>query len=215
MNTTIDQATPEMNRACLALLADNADSLGQSRDFAASLLRQHTNKGRLSPRQWYWVRRLARQIGRPEPEQAQVAQDMSAVYAMFETAQRRLKWPKIWLSVRPGLEIRLSVAGPRARVPGSITVVTADNIWLGRIHQDGRFEMTRSEQGERLASEIVTALVDFASDPARVAAQHGHKTGHCCFCNRSLRDERSTDVGYGPVCAKTFGLEWGTPAKAA
>ena len=38
----------------------------------------------------------------------------------------------------------------------------------------------------------------------------------CCFCNRALEDERSTAVGYGPICAGHFGLAWGNrPAEFA
>jgi hypothetical protein len=43
-----------------------------------------------------------------------------------------------------------------------------------------------------------------------VAAEHGHKTGNCCFCSRPLNDARSTEVGYGPVCADKWELPWGT-----
>ena len=38
------------------------------------------------------------------------------------------------------------------------------------------------------------------------AAQHGHETGHCCFCNKKLDDEKSVTLGCGPVCAKNYGL---------
>jgi len=34
-------------------------------------------------------------------------------------------------------------------------------------------------------------------------------TGNCCFCRRELTDKRSTEVGYGPICADHFSLPWG------
>ena len=52
-------------------------------------------------------------------------------------------------------------------------------------------------------------LKAFAADPETVAAQYGSLTGNCCFCGRKLTDDRSTNVGYGPVCADKFGLNWG------
>ena len=53
------------------------------------------------------------------------------------------------------------------------------------------------------------ALVALAENPEETAAMYGHITGSCCFCSRMLTDKRSTDVGYGPICASKFGLAWG------
>jgi hypothetical protein len=44
---------------------------------------------------------------------------------------------------------------------------------------------------------------------AEQAAAFGHLTGQCVFCARELTDQRSIDVGYGPVCAGKNGLPWG------
>lgn len=44
---------------------------------------------------------------------------------------------------------------------------------------------------------------------AEEAARFGHAHGCCLFCLRNLTDERSTEVGYGPVCAEKNGLPWG------
>lgn len=41
------------------------------------------------------------------------------------------------------------------------------------------------------------------------AAAYGRATDHCVFCGHGLEDERSTTVGYGPVCADNYGLPWG------
>lgn len=41
------------------------------------------------------------------------------------------------------------------------------------------------------------------------AAAFGHLYGICAFCARTLTDERSIHVGYGPVCADNQGLPWG------
>lgn len=139
--------------------------------------------------------------------------DLSGVLALFAKAKEHLKHPAVVLSVPgvAGLAIRLSVAGPRARVPGSITVLDAEKgidgrDWFGRILTDGTYQPSNSANGR---TEAITArLREFASDPAKVAAEHGKLTGNCCFCNRGLQDERSTAVGYGPVCAVHYGLPW-------
>lgn len=44
---------------------------------------------------------------------------------------------------------------------------------------------------------------------AKEAASFGALTGRCVFCDRELTDERSIEVGYGPVCAERNGLPWG------
>lgn len=41
------------------------------------------------------------------------------------------------------------------------------------------------------------------------AAKFGHLTSRCVFCSRKLADDRSIDVGYGPICAAKYDLPWG------
>ena len=114
-----------------------------------------------------------------------------------------------------GFAVRLTVAGPKAKVPGSLTVCENDRNttndygepareWLGRVTVDGTYEPARKANGR--AEPIARRLAELAANPARVAAEHGRLTGRCCFCNTALSDERSTAVGYGPTCADHFGL---------
>jgi len=111
-----------------------------------------------------------------------------------------------------GFPIRLYVAGDRAREPGAVTVQSADKksdgerTWIGRISQTGEFQGAR---GVANVEKIVDRLREFSADPAGVAAADGKLTCRCCFCGLGLDDEKSVDVGYGPVCAKKFGLSWG------
>jgi hypothetical protein len=37
----------------------------------------------------------------------------------------------------------------------------------------------------------------------------GRGWGGCLFCGRPLWDKRSCDTGYGPDCARRYGLPWG------
>lgn len=147
--------------------------------------------------------------------------DLSGILALFDKAKRKLKFPAIVLGVPAvGMTIRINVAGERARAPGSLTVADAERDeesgrrdWLGRVHLDGRYE-ARMGLPARETAAIDQRLRDFAADPVKVAGEHGKLTGRCCFCNRPLEDERSTAVGYGPVCAQNFGLEWGSRENA-
>lgn len=98
---------------------------------------------------------------------------------------------------------RLSIAGSKARYPGSITVTTgerdyASRQWLGRIYTDGTCEIHDED--------ALSALCAIACDPAGAVAAHGRLTGWCACCSRALRDPASVSRGYGPTCAKRFGL---------
>jgi hypothetical protein len=111
-----------------------------------------------------------------------------------------------------GMTVRLAIAGPAAKVPGSITVLDANKgidgrDWFGRITVDGAFQPSNKLNGR--VDTVAKRLQEFACDPAKVAAEHGRLTGSCCFCNKTLKDERSTAVGYGETCAGHYGLPWG------
>lgn len=152
---------------------------------------------------------------------AQEIGDLSGVLALFAQAKVNLKFPKIVLQVSEYLTVRLSVAGDRAKVPGSINVSNletngnVDNYgnpehdWFGRVLTSGSYEPSRRTDAA-VTAKIASRLRELASEPAKVASEFGRLTGNCCFCNRALEDERSTAVGYGKTCAKNFGLPWGT-----
>ncbi len=131
--------------------------------------------------------------------------DMAGVIALFNTAGSRLKNPKVEIEFGGVGSVTLMML-KTGKHPGSISIKSGkgyDAPWFGRIHTDGRFEPSRiAPQG------LDTALLAFAADPAGVAAQHGHKTGQCCFCSIPLRDARSVFVGYGATCAKHFALPY-------
>ncbi|HEV8503700.1 MAG TPA: DUF6011 domain-containing protein [Casimicrobiaceae bacterium] len=140
----------------------------------------------------------------------QAVGDLSGILAIFNTARRHLKHPSIVLD-----GFRVARAGDSAREPGSLTITSVERThtdrfgndardWYGRVSLDGTFQPARqapADLGEKLRA--------FAADPAGVAAAYGHLHGRCCFCNTALTDERSTSVGYGPICADHFGLPWG------
>lgn len=147
---------------------------------------------------------------------------MGGVIALFKKAKLHLKFPAIVMSV-PGFEaVRVNMAGEKARHPGSLNVCAMDRqnddgrrVWFGRIFEDGKFEMAGTGDKAELAA-IAKRLQDFSAEPIKIASEHGRLTGRCCFCNIELTDERSTSIGYGPICADHYGLPWGDrPAQFA
>jgi len=157
----------------------------------------------------------------PKPREARpaanVAADLSGILALFNRAKHHLRRPAIVLGVPaigPAASIRINIAGDQAKVPGSLTICDGERdeegqrAWLGRVLLDGTYQPSRDAGPYQ--RQIVERLREFAARPAEVAAEHGRLTGRCCFCNRALEDERSTAVGYGPICARHFGLPWGS-----
>jgi hypothetical protein len=208
--------------ASIATLTAHRDNLtANDRSFADSLLYSvRTQRRPPSDKQLYWIGKMAERAknGGKEPERVKTTVgDLSGVMALFDKARRHLQFPAIvlgWRDSRDHIhEVRLNVAGERARVPGSINVIDeADRAWFGRILKDGAFEHSPRIDVPTAVAEL---LGRFACDPVGVAGEHGRLTGKCCFCNTALTDERSTSVGYGPTCAKNYGLPWGKAAADA
>jgi uncharacterized protein DUF6011 len=184
--------------------------------FAASLIAQATTPGKkpLSDKQWYWVGKLAERAGaaKPAPEAVKVAGTFAGVLALFATASAHLKRPRIALMLSDGTDVRLSLAGAASSNPGYVYVRVGGE-YAGKVSPAGDF------QPFKLAPNVLAALRDLlgelAADPAGVASAYGKLTGACCFCSIALTDERSTSVGYGPICAGHYGLPWGEKAEPA
>lgn len=186
----------------LAMLQSNVSNLNtKDQSFAQSLLDQSVVRV-LSEKQMYWVNILA---DRATPSEIIIPTTIS-VTGIIELIRRNnnAKRPKIRFFIGE-TEFTLSVASSKAKFPGTINV--NGGFWYGRIHQDGRYEL--SSRIEQSAHEpIIKALLEVAADPAKAAAEYGKKTGRCCFCALSLTDERSLNVGYGAICAKNYRLPW-------
>lgn len=56
--------------------------------------------------------------------------------------------------------------------------------------------------------DVLIVMEQFRTDPLGTVVRLGRATGRCCFCSSPLSDRRSRAHGYGPVCAKNYGLEW-------
>jgi hypothetical protein len=196
-----------------------AGTLGNDKAFVESLLKAHATKG-LTLKQSFWFGKMAgKHGGKPQEEAAPVPAPIvgqfEGVYTLFAKAKEHLKFPKINLKLADGSSVVLSMAGPKSKKPGVINVTNGGKFkapgskWYGRVNTDGSMETPGSHAPE--FEEVKAVLKSLAAEPAKVAAEHGKLSGHCCFCNHKLTDkDKSTAVGYGPTCAKNFGLyaEW-------
>lgn len=196
------------------LLKENISALNEKdTGFALSMLKQFEKKGHLSSKQMHWIEVLAKRAveGTPKPVIENIG-NFKGVIDLLVAAKANLKYPKIKLQTENGFSVALSLAGPGAKKPGTINITDGgpwgDNKYYGRVTVEGKWEKPFKNFNETV--EIGELLAKLASDPAETAAAYGKLTGNCCFCNLALTDEKSVSVGYGPVCAKHFGMPWGT-----
>jgi hypothetical protein len=176
--------------------------------FALSLLNQLARKGVLSPKQWPWIKTLADRIDPPAGPAPRKLGDLAQLKAMFAKAGEKLKFPHLMLQLDSGERVKLWIAGDRSSDPGALSVVTTDREWIGRVLKDGTWapRVTRSAEFYASVGDLLSRLL---ADPVGVLASHGKQLGACCYCNTELTDARSVAAGYGPVCAKNWGLPWG------
>lgn len=182
------------------------------REFADSLINGqygYKKRGYLTPKQEPHVYRLLQKaMGVSELGKTHVG-GMQGIHLLFEKAKSHLKFPKIVVTLETGTAIKMWIQGEKAKVPGALAVTVNGN-WAGRITQDGSFETAKNFTPDHFYTDgVVDFLKQFAADPAGVAAKYGKLSSNCCFCQTALTDPKSLGVGYGPTCAKHYGLPWG------
>jgi hypothetical protein len=198
--------------AALPMLSARDASFGESLLTQAREHDTYKNCPPLSGKQWEWVVKLADKAKTPAAPVAKI--DFSAVTEMFAAASKVAKrLPKIRLQLPDGSPIVLKPAGPGASRPGTVNVTDGkafgNNVWYGRVDPvSGAWEPSSKVDLNTTAS-VTALLTAFAANPLQVAAEYGAATHHCCFCGIELTDPRSKKMGWGPICAEKFGLEWG------
>jgi hypothetical protein len=124
--------------------------------------------------------------------------DLAPVVAFLSGARERgLKSPRVRFAAPGAGELALSLAPLTGKNPGAVYVKVRGE-YAGKVTADGT--------AYGIAPELVDALRAIAADPAAAGAAYGRLTGQCSFCTQGLTDEGSIEVGYGPVCAKRYGL---------
>lgn len=172
-----------------------------------------TMRNKVSCRNWFhscpvMVQPSSTPLPQAQPSLFQKAFNVVGIMNLFAKAQAHLKWPKIRLTTPTGQTLCLKLAGNQSKNPGHLMITDGGpygaNKYFGRVDLQGNWNPGRDN-----TPEVVELLNKLSDDPAGVAAAYGKLTGNCCFCNLPLSDDRSTAVGYGPVCANHYGLPWG------
>ena len=173
-----------------------------AKEGASDFERDLASKPRLSTKQVAWLHVLAHWATQPKAEVASVGAFPGILALLNMARDAGKKFPKIKLDV-DGKRVVLALNGK-----GKVNVTDGrpygEALFYGAIQQDSAFRPSRN------SGAILSTLEALEADPQRVAAQHGIATGNCCFCARDLTTKESRSVGYGPICADKFGLEWGT-----
>lgn len=132
---------------------------------------------------------------------ASVTADTVAIVEFLLAAKARgLKHPKVAFLGPGNTQLRLSLAGHMAKVPGAVQVFL-DRQWLGRVNPDGGVVGTLA-----VRTDVLDLLDTIAADPAKAASEYGAVRCSCSFCFKGLSDDGSIEVGYGARCAERWGL---------
>ena len=127
------------------------------------------------------------------------------IASLMASLAERMERPKIALAREDDESVWLSIAGERARFPGSINVTNARGFggnWHGRI--------VEGVPDAQLAREdaVMAALDTLEADPSvgNAVASHARATGSCMVCGRVLTNAESIARGIGPICAGKVGM---------
>lgn len=147
----------------------------------------------------------ARAAANARPTAPAVRANGAPIAAFIRAARERgLKFPKARFLAPDGHgELLLTLAKDTGFNPGAV-YVKLNGDYIGKIMADGT---VGGELAQR--ADILATLNVVAENPAEAAKAYGKLTGRCSFCDARLTDDRSgssVEVGYGPICAKRYGL---------
>jgi len=167
---------------------------GQSILWARGAGSRHANLSDCQAAQALAAVQVAAQAVAPAP---QPVVSLSALVAFLKAARERgLKFPKTRFAAPGNGELLLSLAGDTSKNPGAV-YVKLNGEYVGKV----------TAQGAAYGLDaLLPTLRAIEADPAAAGASYGALTGRCSFCDKALTDEGSVEVGYGPVCARRYGL---------
>lgn len=194
------------------------DQLGPAdRKFADSLLNGPSGfraKGQFSEKQEYWVDTLIRRaITGTKAEQVGVKVGVpDALIKRFEFAGDKLKYPRLMMLIPSVGLLSVSLCGEKSMYKGDWHLKNPESQqYWGRLSRSGEYHPSglARQMPVEWKRAMMQVLQGLASDPDSLLSQFGKALGNCCFCWGKLETPESLHFGYGPVCAKNWGLPWG------
>lgn len=206
-DTRLPEIFSEMEKANYPNLSE------KNRVFFIDLEGNFKKYEKLTEKQEWWVRKLySDALGLTEQPQHQKVDvgNLDGLMKMFALAQQNLKYPAIVIKTESG-NVSIKVAGSSSKYKGSLQVTDGrpfgDNVWYGSVTPEGVWTVNSRLDAESEAVKTVTRVLKSLSvDPVKVVQKSAHLSGDCCFCRSKLTADKSAAVGFGPVCAKNYGL---------
>lgn len=182
------------------------------REPASSLINSFLRWGSFTAKQENYVRVI---ISRNQPKAQPLTVNAKGLFDMFTLAGTKLKKPVIRLLTADRAIWSIKRAPSNGINEGSLYVYEGEGQgreYAGKIGPDGA---VRAGYEYRSKAELLnSAVAAFAADPAKAAKAYGTITSSCCFCGIRLDAGESTDRGYGPICAKNYGLPYTATKKS-
>jgi hypothetical protein len=217
ISPTFNAVTIEQNQLRDLVLSGRVEA--KDLTFCEGLVKE----AKLSLRQAYWVGKMIEKANNnPHPLTGFAAQaqgwqpdpviklDVTKIVAMFESARKHLKFPKVTLLMNES-DLKSGVRFSFDRKGRNLLWVNDQHsygVTYASINLDtGVVDLRR--YGQKVKTEFMKLLENFSKKPIEMAILHGKLTGNCCFCSLPLTDERSLQCGYGDTCARHYRLPWG------
>jgi len=134
--------------------------------------------------------------------------DVEELLAHFETAGKKLKFPTLSIPTKLGTLV-ITVATSQSTTPGGLILRLKGAYgkkYLGWIDKDGSVYVGPSANRTNLL-ELMPLIGVLVADTKTAIHQIGRQSGYCCYCDSQLTDPPSLLAGFGPVCAKNWGLK--------
>jgi len=190
---------------CLLTNAECAEVI-RSAPKASDFARDLASKASLSPKQEAWLHVLTRWIKHPKTQPSS-GLAFPAIQALLQKGfDSGRAFPKLRLRV-DGERIVLARSGA-GKINVSDGAGYAHGQWFGAIQLDGTWRGGRAK-----STLVMETLANLEQNGIAFLNSNGIETGECCYCNSPIETDESIAVGYGPICAKRYGLPWGKVVK--
>lgn len=198
-------STLEWNEA-VALCREEAT---KGNDFARSLIEREDRNQYMSESQVSWVYKMAedvRQLREPSPaKSAPRSVDASNILASVAEARARgIKKPVLRLIDPVGNDIRVKYMSMGKNAGGAW--VTYNDDLIGKIDDCGEFTITNRSCSDRISAEMFDFIEITNHDVKGALESYGKMTSKCGCCGLPLTNEKSIELGIGPICLSKFGL---------
>lgn len=201
----LDAPQPLIAQVLVEALQENAVPAPDV-EFVTSLIDARKKYGHWTNKQDFWARaKYAKVLGLVGFKPHRDYTGYQQVLDNLKKAGQKLLHPKIHLVMEDGEPLVLSLHKSQDKITLTDGEAYPLNAWYGYVVEGGNLILSKHIDPERKA-KVLKVMMAYKADPVGTVASYGHQTGRCSFCHKTLTDPQSVAAGYGPVCAKKYGL---------